>query len=134
MREKNMALFWGKYIKSNPPKRLETYEMKFTKKKRIAYDAVAEHQVWYLDNSKKGLYYKIPDMASADGYSAKKPFDSLWMVDAEPFVVVWFYKPRQKKVFHKIHLARFLWLKANSKFKSFTEEDLNGYSEAINIT
>ena len=134
MREKNMALLWGKYIKSHQPKRLETYEMKFTKKKRIHFDAVAEHQIWYLDHSQKGLYYKIPDMASADGYSAKKPFDSLWMFNAVPFIVVWFYKPRERKVFYKIKLEKFLWLKENNKFKSFTEEDLNGYSEAINIT
>lgn len=134
MREKDMAVLWGKYIKSHPPKRLETYEMKFTKKKRISFDAVAEHQIFYLDHSFKGLYYKIPDMASADGYSAKKPFDSLWMVGAEPFVVVWFYKPRQKKVFHKIQLNEFLLLKLNNSFKSFTEEDLIGHSETIDIT
>ena len=134
MKEKNMALFWGKYIKSHPPNRLETYEMKFTKKKRIAFDAVAVHQVWYLDHSNKGLYYKIPDMASADGYSAKKPFDSLWIISADPFIVVWFYKPRQKKLFHKIPLDTFLWLKENNKFKSFTEEDLDGYAEVVDIT
>ena len=129
-----MALFWGKHIKLHPPLHTETYEMKFTKKKRIAFDAVAEHQVYYLDKSRGGLYYKIPDMASIDGFSARKPFDSLWMVDAKPFVVVWFYKPRQKKVFHKISLDKFLFLKGINKFKSFTEEDLIGYSEAVSIT
>lgn len=129
-----MALFWGRYIKSHPPKRLETYEMKFTKKKSIRFDAVADHQVYYLEKSNFGLYYKIPDMASTDGYSAKKPFDSLWMVDAEPFVVVWFYKPRQKKVFYKISLLDLLNMKGHSAKKSFREEELEDISEKIHIT
>lgn len=134
MNEKTMAGYWGKFIKTHQPQRLETYEMKFTRTKSIRFDALADHQVFYLERSNFGLYYKIPDMASADGYSAKKPFDSLWMVNAVPFIVVWFYKPRQKKVFHKIHLLDFLTLKEKSLRKSFREEELEDISEKIHIT
>jgi len=129
-----MAGFWNKHTKKYPPKRTETYEMKFTRTKSIRYDAVAVHQVFYLEKSNSGLYYKIPDMASTDGYSAKKPFDSLWLIDAVPFIVVWFYKPRRMKVFHKIHLLDFLNMRDRAIKKSFREEEIGCISQQIFIT
>ena len=134
MREKDMSVIWGKYVKSHPPKRLETYELKMTKKKSVRYDAVAEHQIRFLQQSNFGLYYKITDTASADGFSAKKPFDCLYMIDAHPYVVVWFYKPRQAKVFHKIDLITYCEMMKCAKRKSFREEDLIGKSEQILVT
>jgi len=129
-----MSTMFGKFIKAHPPTRLETYELKFTKKKRISFDAVQEHQVHFLEQSNFGLYYKITDTASADGFSAKKPFDAVFMVDAVPFIVVWFYKPREHKIFYKINIVDFLVMKQNSKMKSFTEEDLYNISERLYIT
>jgi len=43
MREAQMQGFYGKYLKKNPPKETEKYELKMTKGKSIRWDAVAEH-------------------------------------------------------------------------------------------
>jgi len=130
MREAQMQGFYGKYLKKNPPKETEKYELKMTKGKSIRWDAVAEHQVQALLDPSQ--YYKISDMASIGGFSSPKPYDCYFMVNVLGFVVLWWYKPRQPKVFHKVFIKDFIRL--SRPRKSFREEDIEPISEKLLIT
>ena len=131
MKESSMQTLFGRYLKDNPPPETEKYELKMTKGKSIRWDAVAEHQVEALLDPLQ--YHKIPDMASIGGYSSPKPYDCFVMVNVTGYVVVWFYKPRQPKVFHKMDIKDYLMVMSTAPRKSYREEDIEHISEKIMI-
>ena len=132
MKEAQMQTFFGQYLKDNPPVETEKYELKIAKGKSIRWDRVAEHQLVALLDPLQ--YHKIPDMASIGGYSAPKPYDCYFMVGVEGYVIVWFYKPRQPKVFHKIAIQDYIDLMKVAPRKSYREEDIECISEKLAIT
>ena len=129
MIEKQMQVFFGKYLKSHYPNSSEAYELKICKGISLAFNAVQEHQIKaLLEAEETGFYYKIPDQPVSWGadspirFAAKKPFDCLVLVKVRSYVVVWFYHERQRKVFLKIPIQVFIHEKETSTRKSLTEE------------
>ena len=129
MKEKDQQTLFGRYLKDNPPTKTEKYELKMTSTKSIRWDMVAHHQVKALLDPLQ--YHKIPDMASIGGYSSPKPYDCFVMIGVQGYVVVWFYKPRQPKVFHKIKIEDYLEAMSTAPRKSYREEDIEKISERI---
>lgn len=127
MTERNMQTFFGNYIKCNLPEKSEAYELKFTKGTSIPFTSIKEHQEdALLEVEGEGLYHRITDQPWMKDrpftFTRKKPFDCLVLANAEGYVVIWFYKPRQPKRFIKMRVKDFMRMKENSKRKSFTEE------------
>lgn len=127
--EKTMQSIFGRHLRKNPPPTAEVYELKISKKDSISFEAVQPHQVEALQAAQTaGFYFKIPDnpvswgAATAIRFTAKKPFDCFMIVNTPAFVVLWFYKLRQPKVFIKIPIRTFLAEKAISTRKSLTEK------------
>lgn len=137
MTEKNMQTMFGSYLKNNPPKKTEVYELKICKGTSLSFNAIKEHQIKGLLDANTGLYHKITDFPMFAGSRARfnrpKPFDCLVFNKVIGYVVVWFYKPRQKKIFYKIPIKKFLKLKEVSTRKSFTEAMIENISEKIII-
>ena len=134
-----MQTIWTKYIESNPPKQSEVWELKIIKTKSLRFDAVKEHQrKALLDAKSSGLYHKIQDIP-VSYYSLKSrfthhsPFDCMFLKGVPAFVLVWFYKPRQKKKFIKIKIKDFLEMEKGADRKSFTEEMALDFGHEINI-
>ena len=137
MKEANMQTYFGNYLKSNPPEKTEVYELKICKGHALPFDAVKEHQIKGLLEAETGLYHKITDFPIFAGSKARfnrpKPFDCICFNKAKSYVVVWFYKPRKKKIFYKIPIKKFLSLKKAATRKSFTEEMIQDIAEQIII-
>ena len=136
MTEKNMQTIFGKYLQSNPPEQTEVYELKFTKTKSLRWDSVKEHQVdGLLMASQTGLYHKISDSPIFSGmktrFTASKPFDCVYFKNIKAYVVIWFYIPRSKKIFHKISIQDYYNQSIIAPRKSFREEDIAPYSVKI---
>lgn len=132
MKERDMQVLFGKYLKDNPPTKTEKYELKMTSGKSIRWDRVAEHQLEALLDPLQ--YYKIPDMASIGGYSSPKPYDCFFMSNVQGYVIVWFYKPRLPKVFYKLSIRDYISLWTKAPRKSFREEDIIKHSIKLQIT
>ena len=111
MLEKNIQTLFGNWLKTVNLRTPACFELKLEKGKSFAVDKVAEHQIYYLRRAKLGLYYKIPDMFSADGYASRKPFDTFWMVTNLAMVVLVFYTPRKSKRCYFIDVDAFETLK-----------------------
>lgn len=137
MKERDMQTIWGKYIVAHPPESTEVYELKFTREKRVSFDALQTHQLEALLKSEtsRGLYHRITDQPWMPdrpySYTLKKPCDCFIVVKAKAFVVVWFFKPRQQKAFWKIEINKFLEMRQATKFKSFTEQDCQQFGELV---
>ena len=133
MREADMQMFFGKYLRENPPEETEKYELKFTKTKSIRWDSVKEHQVEALLEPLQ--YHKLSDPPIFGGmktkYNLPRPYDCYFMVNVPGFVVVWFYIPRSKKVFHLLTIQEYVHLMSEAPRKSFREEDIAQYSSKI---
>jgi hypothetical protein len=131
MTEKDMQVLFGKYIRENPPKETEVYELKICKGKSLRFDCLKEHQVKALKEVEAGFFYhKISDPPVFYGmntqFNIKRPFDCFALIGVKPYVVIWFFKPNQAKVFIKIKLLDYLnlWYHTKDKRLSFTEEML----------
>lgn len=130
MKESNFQTLFGKWLKVNPPKQTEVYELKFVNTERsraLPFNNVPDHQIkGLLAAEDSGLYHKITDFPMFAGsrvrFNRPKPFDCASFNKAPAFVVVWFYKPRQPKLFYKIPIKRFLDLRDKADRKSMTEE------------
>jgi len=138
MNEKDMTTLFGEYIKKNPPKESEAYELKFTSGNSLPFSNVKIHQIKaLLEVEKGGLYHRITDQPWIKdrlySYTLKKPFDCFFMNKAKGYVVIWFYKPRQPKKFLKIRIKDFLMLYELESRKSLTEEKALSVSEVLNI-
>lgn len=132
-----MQTFFGKYLKENPPITTEVYELKICKGTSLPFGAVKEHQIKGLLAVQNGLYHKITDFPMFAGskirFNRPKPFDCICFNNIMGYVVVWFYKPRKKKIFYKIPIKEYLNLKSEATRKSFTEEMIKEISEQIVI-
>ena len=102
-------------------------ELKLCKGKSLPFKSVAEHQVQALQQVKNGgLYHKISDIptswvAGDMRYTAKKPFDCLYIKGAA-YVAICFYIPRTQKVVYGIDIDDFVALTCSSGRKSITED------------
>ena len=126
MTEKEMQTLFGKHIQSNPPSQTEVYELKICKNTSLPFGDLKEHQIKALSDAESNFcYHRITDQPWIKDrpwtYTIKKPFDCFILVKAKAFVVLWFYKPRQSRVFIKIPIGAFLQEKEISKRKSITE-------------
>jgi hypothetical protein len=127
MVEKDMQVLFGKYLKSTPPKQSEVYELKICKGNALPFDKVKDRQIDVLYQVNHGSYYhKLTDPPIFEGmktrFNVPRPFDCFCLVNVPAFIIVWFYKPREKKVFIKISIEDFIDLKKREKRKSMTEE------------
>ncbi len=128
MVEKHMQSFFGRYLQTHLPGQNEVYELKMTSGTSIPFNSIKDHQVENLQRAERGdFYHRITDQpvsyyGSKARFSIQKPFDCLSMTKSKAYVVVWFYKPRQEKVFIKMRIEDYLRMKEHAKRKSFTEE------------
>ena len=114
MNEKTVIIAYKHFLEKHKPPANETFEFKYInvdKTKSFSFNRVADHQVYYLMTSLNGLWFKIPDMTSKDGHSQQKPFDTVWIVAKNAWVVVICYKTRVYKKAIKIPIKRFLEIK-----------------------
>ena len=128
MKEKNLQVIFGNYLKENPPNETAVYELKMCKGKSMPFSQVAEHQIEALQQAKHGnLYHKITDQPVSWGKNTKmrftkpKPCDCFNICKANAYIVIVYYKPRQKKEFILIDILQFITERDNSKRKSLTE-------------
>ena len=112
MREKDFQTKFSKWCKYNI-KETARFELKFTKKGFIPFNALKPHQEQGLSNN--SVSYKLPDSDPAP-----KPFDCFTMVDEQGYIVVQFYT-RGCKRFYMIRIEDWLMLKDNLNRKSITE-------------
>jgi len=135
MTEKNMQTMFSNYIKFNKPNTSEVYELKIVKGTALPFDRVAEHQIDALVNAATGvgLYWKIPDMAAKSGYAAPKPYDCQYICRAKAYLIIWFYKPKQKKQFYKVGIFEWNRMRGivSSHRKSFTEDVIASIAEEV---
>ena len=129
MKEKDMQTLWGKYLKTHRTDKTEVYELKIVKQTSMPFSRVNEHQIVALNQARKGnFYYKISDTGfptaqdSLMRFTPQKPFDCMNIFKADAYVVIWFYKPRQKKKFILIGVRSFVEEVCSSDRKSLTEE------------
>lgn len=127
MRESDMQTLFRDYIKSRPPEASEVYELKICKSTSLGFDAVKPHQIEaLLDAEKYGLFHKITDPPIFYGgemrFNVPRPFDCMYLKNTRAFVILWFYVPRKPKIFYKIHIDKWLELKASADRKSITPQ------------
>jgi hypothetical protein len=127
MRESDMQVLFKKYLEQNPPKRTEVYELKISRGGTLLFDQVKEHQIEALRQAEDSYFYhKLSDPPVFYGmnsrFNLKRPFDCFVLRRVKSFLVVWFYKPRQKKVFVKIPIKKFLYAKNNLNRKSLPKD------------
>lgn len=138
MTERDLQQLFAKYIKDNPPGESEIYEYKICKQKSMGFDRVAEHQVKALSEAEKvGLYHKLTDQPWMKDrpypFTYKKPFDAFFVRAVKSYIVIWFYVPRQPKIFYKIRIQDFINLKETCGRKSITREMANQTGIPIKI-
>ena len=139
MTEKDMQVLFGKYLKDNPPKETEVYELKICKGNSLPFNSVKQHQIDALSQTQtSSFYHKLTDPPVFYGmktrFNVKRPFDCFCLVKVNAYLVFWFYKPRQPKQFIKIGIKDFLRFEEGAVKKSFREEEiLNVANEVINI-
>lgn len=130
MKEAQFQTLWHKYLEDNPPDYPEVYELKICNTNRFPLAAVKEHQIDGLIQAEKGLFHKISDSPIFTGmktrFTAKKPFDCLW-IKAFAYVCILFYIPRKQKIVAKIPIYRFTNLVDGSDKKSATLEEIISY-------
>lgn len=133
-----MQSFWTKHIENNPPARTEVYELKFTRENRIPFSSLAVHQADALIKVVIGSYYHritdqpwLPDRKWA--FTAKKPFDCFVIAHAEAFVVLWFYRPREEKIFIKIPIRKWIDAEQHHDKKSLSYEEALSIGEPVKI-
>ena len=131
MNEKNMQSLWTSYIRENPPEKTTVYELKIVKGTSMPFDRVAPHQVANLIGCRtsEGHYHKIPDMSAKNGFSGQKPWDCQFIVRSKAYLVLWFYKERQKKIFYLVDIFEFQRIKGVLQRKSVTEDIIKTIAE-----
>ena len=126
MTEADMTILFGKYIRSIKPKKSAVFELKIAKGP-LPFSAVKPHQIEALQAvTREGLYHKITDTpwgtTNKFRFTQPKPFDSIYLVNIEAFIVLWFYHPRKPKEFIFIEIFKFLNERDSSSRKSLTEQ------------
>lgn len=127
MKEANFQTFWHHYLNDNPPDKPEVYELKLCKTNRFSLAQVKDHQIDGLLKAQLGLFHKISDSPIFSGmmtrFTAKKPFDCLW-IKADAFVCVMYYIPRKPKYVAKIPILVFMELLKIFPKKSITLDEV----------
>lgn len=126
-----MQIMWTAYLRKNKPITTTVYELKIVKGTSLPFDRVADHQVANLIacRTSDGYYHKIPDMAAQNGYSSVKPYDCQFIVRSKAYLVLWFYKPRQPKVFYLVDIFEWQRIKGVIQRKSVTEDIIKTIAE-----
>lgn len=108
MKERDIQVRFGKWLKNNPHPLSSAYELKLCKGTSLPFSAVKEHQITALLAVKDGgLYHRITDqpwMKDRPAFTYKKPFDCLWLNKISAYVVVVFYVPRTPKIAYFIDI------------------------------
>lgn len=130
-----MQTFFRDYIKKNPPKGPEVYELKICKGTSLPFDAVREHQAKALLSATTGLFHKLIDPPIFYGgktrFNAPRPFDCFYLSNVPGFVIIWFYHPRQPKVFCKIPIQQWLNEQVTCGRKSIPEKRAEELGELL---
>lgn len=114
MKEKDFQTRFMKWVRNNEYG-TAAYELKITKTKSLAFNALREHQkIALLQTKHRKLAYKI-----ADDSIGAKPFDCFVLEQIPAYVVVMFYKRGQKEFF-MIDIDKWVWEEENSDRKSLT--------------
>lgn len=140
MVEKNLQSIFSAWVKANREKFEKTvvWELKLEKGTSFAFDRVADHQIEGLLESKhQGMYHKISDTPVSWGgqmrFTSKKPLDCMLVKNAEAYVVLCFYKPRQRKETLWIDIDRFLKVKTEAPRKSIREAEARFIAGRIEV-
>lgn len=141
MVEKDMQKIFKTHLDKNPIKATELYELKICKMNAMPFSSVQEHQIAALLQAHNGnLYHKIQDNPVSWGqgtfmrFTKKKPFDCLVLAHVASFVVIWYYRPREKKYFIKVPIEAFILEMKNSTRKSLTEARAREIGEVVEIS
>lgn len=126
MRESDFQTLFGKFIRAKKPNHSAVFELKLCKGTSIPFDVVKDHQIKALQEvSGTGFYHKLIDPPifgdMKTRFNAPRPFDCLYLIGIEAFVVVIFYHERQPKKFIFIPIEKFVKEKESSARKSLTE-------------
>ncbi len=125
MRESDMQTLFGKYLRQNSPNQTEVYELKISRGPSLPFNSLQDHQAKALLEVETGFFHKLTDPPIFYGgkmrFNVPRPFDCLYVKKALGFVVLWFYHPREQKVFIKIPIKEFLHERDISTRKSITE-------------
>lgn len=142
MVEKNLQSIFSAWVKANKDSipSSTVWELKMEKGTSMAFDRVADHQVAALIEVKQGgMYHKISDMpqsfyggSKAFRFVKPKPADCM-LVKGDAFVVLCFYRPRQKKETLWIDIDRFVKVKLESARKSLTEAEARYIASRIEV-
>lgn len=129
MVEKNFQSLFTAWIKDHPPEVSTVFELKLEKGRAVPFDRVASHQIEALLSAKfTGLYHKIADSpvswmkGTPMRFGKPKPFDCLYVRNAEAYVVLLFYKLRAKKEMVFIDINEWVDESKRSTRKSLTED------------
>jgi len=136
VKEAGFQTLWRNYCEKNNPADSEVYELKICKTKKFAFNNVKLHQIEGLLKAQKGLFHKISDSPIFPGmktrFTAKKPFDCLWM-KGEGFVVILFYIPRKPKQVIKMRVEDFIKMVERHDKKSASLEEMVYYGGKLII-
>lgn len=128
MVEKDFQRIFTGWVRDNPPKRTTVWEIKLNKGPSIAFARVYDHQIQGLREAKgAGHFHKISDspMSWMKGtpmrFGKPKPFDCMYVRDAEAYVVILFYKLRAPKEMVFIDVDAWVKEKEGATRKSLTE-------------
>lgn len=134
-----MQVLFGKYMRAKKPSNSAVFELKIVKNNHaLPFDAVKPHQIKaLLEVSESGFYHKITDPPvfanMQTRFNHPRPFDCMYLIGTEAFVVIWYYHERQPKKFIFIPISIFLIEKAFNKRKSLTEIKAREIGSEISI-
>jgi hypothetical protein len=130
--EAKMQSIWTKHIKENKNKwkKSTVWELKITKKKRLPFRRLEDHQRESLAQASNGAgdYHKISDMSLG-----MKPWDCQLIKDADCYVVVLFYVPRKPKEYIVININNWMLFETTHNMKSLTKEDALSIADEVII-
>lgn len=132
MTEAALTSIFAKHLKAINPKECNVYEFKMVKGNRFLFSNVKDHQIEGLLNARSGLWYKIMDSpfgGNNQRFTSKKPFDAVWIVANNAYVVPIFYKERKYKIAVLIPIVDFLVLNKCQKSVSLLELQEMGFLE-----
>lgn len=138
MIEKDMQSLFKVHLGKNVPTETMVYELKMEKGSSIAFARVYDHQVTWLYQAKHShVYHKIADTTMSFGgkqtFNKPKPFDCMVIVKVPAWVIIMFYKPREKKEALYIDIDDWIKERDTSSRKSLTEQRAREISSHIVI-
>lgn len=115
MKEKD---YYAKVVRHYTKKATQSMaiELKITKNDRLPWKALSPHQEEYMLQSERTFAFKIPDAGRG-----RKPYDIMLLKNAEPIMVIIFYKKNKTEIF-EITLRNFIRMRESFKeSKSLTK-------------